>query len=68
MEIVDKIKWDFGPNDKIEYFDPTCSYFLTKYRPITETQGLDFDPTPFCEVGQMKLKSGRYTTYPHNSK
>lgn len=56
------IKWDIKIGDKIEYFDPNLSYELTHYRPITETQGLDFDPTPFCEVGALKLKTGRYTT------
>ena len=44
MEVIDGIRWDFGPNDTIEYFDNTKSYYLTKYRPINDTEGLDFDP------------------------
>ena len=68
MEIIDNIVWDFGQKDEFEFFDPRCSYFLTKYRPITETQGLDFDPAPFVEVGQIKIKTGRYTNLPYNSK
>jgi hypothetical protein len=37
-------KWDFGPDDEIVYFDPTKSYWLTKYRPINKENGLDFNP------------------------
>ena len=44
MEIINGIKWDYGPNDPIEYFDFEKSYFLTGYRPINKTQGLDFNP------------------------
>lgn len=44
MVTIDGINWDFGPDDEIEYFDPTKSYYLTKYRPIDATQGLDFNP------------------------
>ena len=44
MEVINGITWDFGPNDKIEYFDPYKSYYITKYRPINDTDGLDFDP------------------------
>jgi hypothetical protein len=68
MKVIDGITWDFGPDDKVEYFDRDCSYFISKYRPITETQGLDFDPAPFVEVGEMKMTTGRYTTLPYNSK
>jgi len=32
---------------KINYFDKTLSYELTGYKPITETQGLDFNPEWF---------------------
>lgn len=41
---MEDYKWDFGPDDKIEYFDPTKSYWLTKYKPINKEQGLDFNP------------------------
>lgn len=61
MEIIDGIKWDFGPNDKIEYFDSTKSYYLTKYRPINDTEGLDFNPDWFREDAINKMKTGRYS-------
>ena len=31
-------------------------------------KGLDFDPTPFCEVGAIYERTGKYTEYPVNSK
>lgn len=61
MEIINGIKWDFGPNDKIEYFDPYCSYYLTKYRPINDTDGLDFKPDWFRGDAINKLATGRYS-------
>lgn len=67
-EIVD-IKWDvplpenvYLPNgrfdrdvlnDSIPFFDCELSYELTKYRPIDETRGLDFNPEWFNEAGRM---------------
>ena len=39
--------WDVAVTEDVLYFDPELSYELTGYRPINETQGLDFDPTPF---------------------
>ena len=42
--------WDVKADEKIEYFDPELSYELTGYRPITMTEGLDFDPEPFREA------------------
>ena len=36
--------WDVKIDDPIEYFDKRLSYELTGYRPITETEGLDFNP------------------------
>lgn len=63
-----KIVWDVKIGDKIEYFDPELSYELSGYRPITMTQGLDFDKTPFIEVGRKKDETGRYTTLPIGSK
>ena len=70
MEIIDGIRWDFGPNDTIEYFDNTKSYYLTKYRPINDTEGLDFNPNWFREDAINKLKTGRYspTSIPMGSK
>ena len=49
-------------------FNPELSYELSAYRPITETQGLDFDPTPFIEVGRNQMKTGKYTNFPWGSK
>lgn len=62
-----KFKWDFKINDDIKYFDPTKSYELTKYRPISMTEGLDFDPEQFLETGQFKEKNGVYTFAPPGS-
>ena len=42
--IIDGLHWDYGPNDPIEYFDLEKSYYITKYRPINDKDGLDFDP------------------------
>lgn len=60
--------WDYNKDDEIEFFDPLCSYELTGYKPITDKLGLDFDPTPFRETGQIYEKTGRYTAYPKGSK
>jgi len=42
--LIDNIYWDYGPDDPIEHFDITKSYYISRYRPINDTQGLDFDP------------------------
>lgn len=55
--------WDVPLGQKIEYFDPTLSYELTGYRPITMTEGLDFDPKKFTEAADSYRKNGRYTMY-----
>jgi hypothetical protein len=39
--------WDIKKDDNIEFFDKRLSYELTGYRPINDTQGLDFDPSWF---------------------
>ena len=41
---------------------------MTGYRPISETEGLDFDPAPFREAGQIYERTGQYTAYPKGSK
>lgn len=64
----EKIIWDVSSSEELLYFDPELSYELTQYRPITKTKGLDFDPKPFTEVGDFKMKTGRYTTLPYNGK
>ena len=61
-EIINNIHWDFGPNDTIDYFDPYKSYYITKYRPINDTDGLDFNPDWFREDALNKLKTGRYSS------
>ena len=68
MVEIDGIKWDFGPDDDIEYFDSTKSYYITKYRPINDTEGLDFDPDWFRQDAINKLKTGRYTSLIKGSK
>ena len=55
------MEWDVKIGDDIEYFDPTLSYELTGYRPINDTQGLDFDPDWFREDAINKLRTGRYS-------
>ena len=60
--------WDVILEDEIHYFDPELSYEITGYRPINETEGLDFDPTPFIEVGQVYQRTGRYTAHKKWSK
>lgn len=68
MEVIDNITWDFGPHDKIEYFDSTKSYYLTKYRPINDTQGLDFDPDWFRQDAIHKLQTNSYSGLVFGSK
>lgn len=68
MEIINGIEWDFGPNDPIEYFDPYKSYWLTKYRPINDDKGLDFDPNWFREDAMNKMSTGKYSGYLIGSK
>ena len=68
MEIINGIKWDFGPNDRVDYFDSTKSYYITKYRPINDTEGLDFNPEWFREDAINKLRTGRYSGLIQGSK
>lgn len=60
--------WDVSLKDPIDFFDSNLSYELTGYRPITETQGLDFDPDWFTEARRIKQETGSYCTYPKGSK
>ena len=62
------IVWDVKIGEPIDYFDPLLSYELTGYRPINETQGLDFDPEPFMATGKVYETTGNYTTYLKGSK
>lgn len=61
-------EWDVPLDEEILYFDPELSYEITGYRPITMTQGLDFDPTPFRAVGEVFDRTGNYTDYPRGCK
>ena len=56
--------WDVKIGDQIEFFDPSLSYELTGYRPITETGGLDFDHSWFMEVVDYKNKKGVHCSIP----
>lgn len=58
--------WDVKLGETIEYFDPDLSYEITGYRPITETQGLDFDPDWFRQAAITKDATGKYSTFEIN--
>ena len=60
--------WDVKLDDPIPYFDKRLSYELTGYRPITETEGLDFRPEWFTEARDVYLKTGHYCSYYPGSK
>ena len=57
------MEWDVKIGDPIEYFDPTLSYAITKYRPIDGTHGLDFNPDWFREDAMGKLRTGKYSNF-----
>ena len=61
-------EWDVKIGDEIEYFDKRLSYEITGYRPITEVEGLDFDPNWFLEARNTKQETGHYTSYYFGSK
>ena len=61
-------EWDVLKDDPIRYFDPSLSYELTGYRPISMEEGLDFDPAPFQEMATIYNNTGKYTEYPQGSK
>lgn len=54
-------EWDVKIGDKIEFFDPTLSYELTGYRPVNETEGLDFDPKVFTQAADNYRQTGSYS-------
>lgn len=55
--------WDVKIGNPVDFFDPELSYELTGYRPITETQGLDFNPDWFREDAMTKEATGKYEMY-----
>lgn len=61
-------EWDVRIGDPIEFFDKRLSYELTGYKPITETQGLDFRPEWFTESRETFLRTGHYCSYMFGSK
>lgn len=61
-------QWDVPLGEPIEYFDKRLSYEITGYRPITETEGLDFDPSWFTEARDTKIRTGHYTSFYFGSK
>lgn len=61
-------RWDVGKNDRILFFDKRLSYELTGYRPITATEGLDFNPEWFTEARDRYLRTGHYCTYRFGTK
>ena len=62
------MKWDVKIDDQIDYFDPYLSYEITKYRPINDTDGLDFNPDWFREDAIRKLSTGKYSNLTIGSK
>ena len=63
-----KFKWDVPKNQEIEYFDPALSYEITGYRPINQTEGLDFKPEWFTEARDNYKRTGHYCSYRFKSK
>ena len=60
--------WDVKLEDPVPYFDKRLSYELTGYRPITETEGLDFRPEWFTQARDTFLKTEHYCSYYPGSK
>lgn len=56
-------EWDVTKDEVIEYFDPTLSYELTGYRPISETEGLDFNPELFTKAANHYRQYKKYTDF-----
>ena len=60
--------WDVKLEDPVPYFDKRLSYELTGYRPITETEGLDFRSEWFTQARDTFLKTEHYCSYYPGSK
>ena len=60
--------WDYTIDDEIKFFDVDQSYELTRYRPINDTMGLNFDPNWFTEARDTFKRNGHYCQFPRNSK
>lgn len=61
------INWDIKLKEPIRFFDPKLTYEITKYRPVDEEEGLDFDPDWFREAAITKARTGRYSNFPIGS-
>lgn len=61
-------EWDVPKDQHITFFDKRLSYELTGYRPITDTQGLDFDPSWFTEARDRYIRTHHYTQYRFGTK
>ena len=72
QEVTQSIKkegdWDVKKDEPILFFDKRLSYELTGYRPITETEGLDFNPSWFTEARDRFKATKKYCAYLRNSK
>ncbi len=60
--------WDYKINDEVPYFDARKSYELTGYRPISETEGLDFNPDWFRQAAANKEVTGNYSNSMYGSR
>ena len=60
--------WDVPKDMPIEVFDPTLSYEITGYRPLSATQGLDFNPEWFIQTRKEFERTGKYCPYLKGSK
>ena len=62
------IKWDVKKEDPIEFFDARLSYEISGYRPISDTEGLDFDPKKFTQTRDVYVHTGKYTQFHFGTK
>ena len=60
--------WDYKIGDEIQFFDASKSYELTGYKPINDTEGLDFDPAWFLETRETFIRTGHYCEFKFGSK
>ena len=65
---VKSSEWDYPIDTEIPFFDHTKSYELTGYKPITESEGLDFDPSWFTKAKDTFLRTGHYCQFRFGSK
>lgn len=63
-----KGEWDVKMDDPIEFFDSRLAYELTGYKPINETQGLDFNPDWFTEARETFKRTNHYSQFRPNTK